>query len=62
MKPREYLLMTECVEQGVQYGVMRSFKHHDKPDTGTICEAVVLAVMNEIAERWSFDDDDSCKP
>jgi len=59
MKPREYLLMEECVEQGVQYGVMRAFKHNDAPDTGAICEAVVQAVMNEIAERWDFDDDRS---
>jgi hypothetical protein len=31
MKPREYLLMQECVELGVSYGIRRAHKHTDDP-------------------------------
>ena len=57
MKPREYILMLECVERGAQYGVNRAYKHNDTPDTDAIALAVVDAVMNEISEAWHFDDD-----
>jgi hypothetical protein len=58
MKPREYLLMLDCVERGVSLGLQRSRKHTDTPSDDHIKATIQEAVMNEICEYWTFEDDD----
>ena len=57
MKPNIYKILTECIERGASYGVMRAFKHTDNPGYDNIAEAVENAIMNEICEHFTFDED-----
>jgi hypothetical protein len=57
MKPKEYLLMLECVEKGVAYGIHRAHKHEDDPSDDHIRNVITDAVMAAISEYWAFDDD-----
>lgn len=57
MKPREYRLMQECVERGIRLGLSRAHKHDDYPSEEVFSIAICDAIMLEICESWSFDDD-----
>lgn len=56
MKPREYPLMLDCVERGVNYGIRRARKHNPSPTDEETVNAIVEAVMASISEAWDFDD------
>lgn len=56
MKAREYVIMHECVERGIQLGWARAHKHHDHPSPGQIQSAIADAVMLSIGEYFAFDD------
>jgi len=56
MKVREYIVMAECIERGVDLGYHRAHKHDDNPSEDTIKEAIALAVQNEICEYFIFDE------
>jgi hypothetical protein len=57
MKTRAYPILCRAVEEGVAYGLRRAHKYNDAPDVKSIEEQVVTAVLNEICEYFSFDDD-----
>ena len=40
MKVNEYLVMTECVENGVNRGYNRAFKHTETPSEDAIKESI----------------------
>ena len=40
MKVNEYLVMTECVENGINRGYNRAFKHTDTPSDDAIKESI----------------------
>ena len=56
MKAKEYNLMSMAVENGISYGYARAFKHTDDPSEEAIRTAIYEAVMNEICENFSFED------
>jgi hypothetical protein len=57
IRAKAYLLMREAVEVGAAYGWQRAHKHVEHPTPEAIQDAITDAVMNEIAERFSFSDD-----
>lgn len=54
MQVNEYLVLQECVEKGIAYGIQRSRKHTDAPTEDQIAQEVEVAVMNEICGYFSF--------
>lgn len=56
MKPNEYKVLSEAVEEGVSYGYMRAFKYSDDPTPDAIQAAIVDAVMLQICEYFFFED------
>jgi hypothetical protein len=50
--------MQECIERGVSVGLQRSRKHTDAPSDDHIRETIQKAVMDEVCEWWTFEDDD----
>lgn len=56
MNIRAYPVLCRAVEEGVAYGWQRAHKYIDTPDTETIKEQIVTAVLNEICEYFAFDD------
>ena len=58
MKPNSYLIISECVERGVERGWSRAHKHKDNPSEDMIKEQMELNIMNEICEYFKFDEFD----
>jgi hypothetical protein len=65
MKANEYLILSECVENGVNRGWARAFKHWDVPTDvmdwleeheNTIKDHIDTAVAIEICEYFKFDE------
>lgn len=56
MKPNEYLILSECVEDGINLGYTRAHKHTDTPTEQQIKEAIEQAVMSEICQYFLFED------
>ena len=57
MKPKIYHILSNAIETGALIGYHRAFKHQENPSERSIAESVHDAIMNEIAEYFSFDDD-----
>lgn len=56
MRANEYLVLSEAVEEGIDYGWMRAHKHVDNPSDEAIKEQLVNAVMASISEYFLFDE------
>ena len=56
MKPKEYALLEQNVEDGIRRGYSRAYKHADNPTEEQIVDAIHNAVMGGICEAWTFDD------
>ena len=56
MKANEYLILSECVEDGINLGYTRAHKHTDTPTEQQIKEAIEQAVMTEICQYFIFED------
>lgn len=54
MKPREYVILRECVERGIHRGIAKSHKHHEAPDHDHMAMIIEGCVMNEIVEYFTF--------
>ena len=54
MRAKEYRLIEQCVENGVEYGYNRAHKHTDTPTKDGLCEAIYRAVLDEICEAFTF--------
>lgn len=52
MKANEYLILSECVEDGINLGYTRAHKHTDNPTEQQIKEAIEQAVMTEICQYF----------
>lgn len=59
MKPKEYLVLQMCIENGVTRGYFRAHKHTDTPDEAQMLDALYQAVMEEIHEWFEFPEIDS---
>lgn len=57
MKANIYKLLCRCVEDGIAYGWNRAHKHVDDPDEHAIKAEIEQAVINEICEWFTFDED-----
>lgn len=61
MKYRTYNLIERAVEQGLEFGAMRTDKHAKKPLTpeqkALLVKEARIAIMSEICEIFSFDDE-----
>lgn len=56
MKVNEYLVVSEAVEEGVNFGWMRAHKHIENPDEERIKSEIINAVMIQISEYFIFED------
>lgn len=56
MKPNDYKLMVNCVENGVYLGHNRAHKHTDTPTAEQIRNCIEDAVIDEMCEWFVFDE------
>lgn len=56
MKPRYYTILERAVEEGALRGYIRAFKHDENPSEDRVVENIRAAIMNEIAEYFTFDE------
>lgn len=55
MKPNYYNILEECVAMGTSLGYQRAHKHDDKPHSMVIEEKIVVAIMEQINEKFIFE-------
>lgn len=59
MKANEYKLLSRCIEDGIQLGINRAYKHSDgMPSKDVMLDQIEAAVMQEICEWFDFGDSD----
>ena len=58
MKPKFLNILINSVESGVALGYRRAFKDTDSPKEDHILQTIVAAVMTEIYENFTFEDED----
>ena len=58
MKVRAYEVLRRAVEEGVAYGWQRAHKHTDSPSGDAVQDQIVTAVLSEVSEVFTFDDED----
>ena len=56
MKPKDYMVLAMCVEQGINMGWARAHKHDPNPDEKRIKDCINEAVIAEICEWFDFYD------
>ena len=59
MKPKEYLVLQMCIENGLAFGLNRAYKHTDEPTKDQILDAIEQALMEEIHQWFEFPEIDS---
>lgn len=52
-----FSVIARCVEEGVAYGINRSYKHTDSPSKEQIQEEIEKAVVDEICVWFKFDEE-----
>lgn len=60
MKPKSYVILERAVEEGYRRGWNRAHKHADSPSAEQIELEVLQAIMGDICDVFSFDDE--CNP
>lgn len=58
MKVRTRLVLGECVERGAARGWRMAHKHVENPSEEVILEKIEDAIMGEIYEWFSFEEDE----
>ena len=56
MRAKEYQLVEVAVEIGLQVGWNRAHKHVDSPTEDAILAAQQNAILNELCEKFEFDE------
>ena len=56
IKVRTYTLLSRAIEEGVEYGLRRAYKHTDRPDHEDFLREIMNAVMLNIDEVFVFPD------
>lgn len=54
MQANEYLVLERAIDEGVEYGFMRAYKHNTAPNEDDMREAVKMAVLNSVCEWFTF--------
>jgi len=57
MQVKEYQVLVDCVERGVEFGMARAYKHTDTPTLDYIKRQIEDAVLLEISEYFNFDNE-----
>lgn len=57
LRAKGYPLMMQCVEVGVALGWNRAHKHDDSPSESHIRDTIERAVLEQISEAFSFEED-----
>jgi len=55
MKPKIRVILELAIEEGVRRGYSRAHKHVEKPTEGAIIGHIEEAVMSQIYEYFTFD-------
>jgi hypothetical protein len=58
MKPKTRVILEMAIEEGVRRGWQRAHKHVENPTEGAIIEHIEEAVMSQIYEYFSFDEEE----
>ena len=58
MKPKIRVILEMAIEEGVRRGYSRAHKHVENPTEGAIIEHIEEAVMSQIYEYFTFDEED----
>jgi hypothetical protein len=58
MKPKFRVILEMAIEEGVQRGWRLAHKHIENPTEESIKEKIEDAVMSQIYEYFTFDEDD----
>ena len=58
MKPKTRVILEMAIEQGVQHGWRLAHKHVENPEEHVIIDRINDAVMSQIYEYFSFQEDD----
>jgi hypothetical protein len=58
MKPKIRVILEMAIEAGVRRGYARAHKHVENPAEGAIIDQIEEAVMSEIYEYFTFDEED----
>lgn len=58
MKAKMRVILEMAVEEGVRRGYSRAHKHVENPTEGAIIEQIEDAVMSQIYEYFTFDEED----
>jgi archaeosine-15-forming tRNA-guanine transglycosylase len=58
MKPKFRVILEQAIEEGVRRGYHRAFKHVENPAEGAIIENIEDAVMSQIYEYFTFDENE----
>jgi hypothetical protein len=58
MKPKTRVILEMAIEQGVRRGWQRAHKHVENPTEGAIIDQIEDAVMSQIYEYFTFEEDD----
>lgn len=57
MRAKTYAMLRTAVEDGITVGYNRAHKHTPTPDREDVKGQIELAVMSEICEYFTFDDE-----
>jgi hypothetical protein len=58
MKPKTRVILEMAIEEGVRRGYALAHKHVENPSEGAIIERIEDAVMSQIYEYFTFDEED----
>ena len=58
MKAKTRVILEMAIEQGVRRGWHRAHKHVENPTEGAIIERIEDAVMSQIYEYFTFEEED----
>ncbi len=57
MRPKVRVILEQAIEEGVRRGYSRAHKHVENPTEGAIIEHIEDAVMSQIYEYFTFDNE-----
>lgn len=57
MEPNTYKVLAMAVEEGINYGYQRAFKHTDTPSEEVVKIAIEESVLSSICEWFDFKED-----
>lgn len=56
MKPKFLTVLDEALSRGISYGIVRAYKHNDKPTNQDLEMHIHQQVMNELYEWFDFEE------